>query len=118
MKKFAVLLLALCLMCGVLAGCASDKGNIDDTDGVVTDSPRDDDDNGGIIDDMTDGDKDGHNDKDGDKNGTTGGQNDKGGDQNGTSGGQNGNSSGNSGDTVPTSIPGQSPAVATQPVTP
>lgn len=110
MKKFAVLLLALCLMCGVLAGCASDKGNIDDTDGVVTDSPRDDDDDGGIIDDMTDGDKGGQNDMDSDRNDTSG-------DQNGTSGGQNG-SSGNNDDTVPTSIPGQSPAVATQPVTP
>ena len=110
MKKFAVLLLALCLICGILTACASDKGNIDDTDGVVTDSPRGDDDDGGIIDDMTDGDKGGQNDKGNDKNGTSGGQN-------GSSGGQNGSSDGN-GDTVPTSIPGQSPAVATQPVTP
>lgn len=90
MKKFAILILALSLICGVLTGCSSDRGNISDNDnGVVTDSPSDDD--GIIDDDIIDDDQ----------------------------GNKDGNSdNGNSNDTVPTSIPGESPSVASQPVTP
>lgn len=108
MKKFAVLLLALSLLCGVLTGCASDKGNIDDTDGVVTDSPRDDD--NGVIDDMLDDDDNAGNNGNSGNNGDDGNKDTKG-DASNKSGNQNGSS-------VPTSIPGESPAVATQPVTP
>ena len=104
MKKFAVLLLVLSLMCGVLTGCASDRGNIDDTDGVVTDTPRDDD--NGVIDDVLD-------DDDADSKGKNGDDGNK--DTKGDTGSKN--SSGN-GSTVPTSIPAESAAVATQPVTP
>ena len=108
MKKIAVLLLALSLVCGVLTGCASDKGNIDDTDGVVTDSHRDDDsiiDDDIIDDDMTDGDKNG------DKNSS-----DNKGSGN-SSGSSASNSGGNNDAPVPTSIPGDTTA-GTQPVTP
>lgn len=105
MKKFAVLLLVLSLMCGVLTGCASDKGNIDDTDGVVTDTPRDDD--NGVIDDVLD------DDDNADSNGKNGDDGNK-----DTKGGMD-NKSGNGNDnTVPTSMPAESSAVATQPVTP
>ena len=120
MKKFAVLLLALSLVCGALTGCASDKGNIDDTDGVVTDSPRDDDDSI-IDDDMGDGkigDKDKDKDKDNkDNNGSTNssGSTDNSGSSGNTS--STGNSGGNNDAPVPTSIPGNS-TTATQPVTP
>ena len=95
MKKFAILILALSLMCGVLTGCASDRGNISDNDnGVVTDSPNDD--NSIIDDDMIDDDQ-----------GSKGGNNS-----------DSGNNNGNNKDAVPTSIPGESPSVASQPVTP
>ncbi len=100
MKKFAILILALSLICGVLTGCSSDRGNISDNDnGVVTDSPNDDD--GIIDDDIIDDDQ-------GNKDGNT---------DNGNSDGSS-NSNGNGNDTVPTSIPGESPSVASQPVTP
>lgn len=121
MKKFAILILVLCLVCGVLSGCSSDRGNIDDTDGKVTDSPRDDegimDDDDIIDDDILDDDKGGNN----------GDNGSRGNDDNsniGNSGTGTGNSSGNdknsskSAGAVPTSIPGESGAVATQPVTP
>lgn len=70
MKKFAILILVLSLLCGVLAGCGNGKGNISDRkDGMVTDSPNDaddildrDDDNG-IMDDDRDDMKDKDNDR-------------------------------------------------------
>ncbi len=121
MKKFAVLLLALSLVCGVLTGCASDKGNIDDTDGVVTDSPRDDD--SIIDDDMGDGkigdkDKDKNNNNDNNSSTNSGNNNSSGSTGNtGSSASNSGNSGGNNDAPVPTSIPGNS-TTATQPVTP
>lgn len=104
MKKFAVLLLVLSLMCGVLTGCANGRGNIDDTDGVVTDTPRDDD--NGVIDDVIDDDN-------GNKNGNNGDDANK-----DNKGGMNNNNGSDNDNAVPTAIPGQSSAVATQPVTP
>ncbi len=99
MKKFAILILVLSLLCGVLAGCGNGKGNISDRkDGMVTDSPNDADDiidrddNNGIMDDdrddMKDKSKDRENTSDGSKN-----------------------------DPAASSMPAQSPDV-TQPVTP
>lgn len=104
MKKI-LLILAIAVLCIALCACA-DGGNVDDTDGAVTDSPAETD---NIIDDILDPDDNGGN--------TNGGNN-------------NGDNNGGSGDTVPTSIPGGNDAnggdtntngnapEVTQPVTP
>lgn len=106
MKKIAMLILVLSLMCGVLTGCGNGKGNISDRkDGMVTDSPNDaediiDRDDDGILDrdddGMLDGDRDGMKDKDKNKENANDGNKDK---------------------PVATAIPGESPDI-TQPVTP
>ena len=97
MKKFAILILVLSLLCGVLAGCGNGKGNISDRkDGMVTDSPNDADDildrddKNGIMDD----DRDDTKDKD-----------------------RENVNNGNKDNPVTNSMPAQSPDV-TQPVTP
>lgn len=96
MKKFAMLILVLSLMCGVLTGCGNGRGNIsDDKNGMVTDSPNDaediiDDNGNGIIDD---GNRDDNREDDGNAN------------------------DGNKDNPAPTSMPDNSPAI-TQPVTP
>lgn len=65
MKKFAILILTLSLMCTALTGCGNGRGNISSNkDGTVTDSPNDAED---IIDNdddgMLDGDRDNRKDK-------------------------------------------------------
>ena len=104
MKKFTAMILALMLLCGVLSACGN--GNIsNDKNGMTTDSPNDAED---IIDDgdmtdngILDGDKGGSNSNSGGKGNSNSGANDGGKDT-----------------TVPTSMPSESPAVATQTVTP
>lgn len=104
MKKFTAMILALMLLCGVLSACGN--GNIsNDKGGKTTDSPNDAED---IIDDgdMTD-------------NGILDG--DKGGNNSNGGGNGNNNSGANDGgkdNTAPSSMPDESPAVATQTVTP
>lgn len=108
MKKIAMLILVLSLMCGVLTGCGN--GNISNRkDGMVTDSPNDaediiDRDDDGILDrdddGMLDGDRDGMKNKDKNKDKNKQSAND-----------------GNKDKPVATSIPGESPDI-TQPVTP
>lgn len=114
MKKFTAMILALMLLCGVLSACGN--GNIsNDKGGKTTDSPNDAED---IIDDgdmtdngILDGDKGGNNSNGGDKGG------------NNSNGGGNGNNNSGANDggkdnTAPSSMPDESPAVATQTVTP
>ena len=116
MKKFSAIILALMLLCGVLSACGN--GNIsNDKNGMATDSPNDAED---IIDDgdMTD---DGI--LDGDKGGNS---SNNGGSNKGSSTSNNGGDTANKGGAndggkdspVSSSMPGESPAVATQTVTP
>ena len=97
MKRFAILILVLALLCGVLAGCGLGKGNVSDRkDGFVTDSPN-------STDNVIDRD-DGTKDKGKDKN------------KDADKGSDNAND-GNKDDPAASSMPAQSPDV-TQPVTP
>ena len=106
MKRFAILILVLALLCGVLTGCGLGKGNVSDRkDGMVTDSPNDADD---II--------DRNDDSDTTDNGRNDGMKDKNKDQNTDKGRENAND-GNKDNPVTNSMPAQSPDM-TQPVTP